>query len=115
MTLGALIGLVGGAIGELFVGIFEGTVLLEQIGIEALIWGVSLSLAAGAAYLPSHWMSRGVAGGVTYGLVRGGLTVAFSLSEAEWAMVLGNEVSGGILGGLILAYLWRPAKEKEEF
>lgn len=111
MTVGALVGLVGGAVGELFVWIFERTVPLEQIGLEALLWSISLALGTGAAYWPSHWATRGIVGGMTYGLVRGGLTAALAFSSAEWAEVLGSEITGGVIGGLILAYLWRPGRE----
>lgn len=109
--VGAFAGFIGGAVGELVAGIFGEGVLLREIGIESLLWGVSLSLGAGAAYWPSHWISRGLAGGATYGLARGVLTAVFSLSSTEWAVVLGSEIVGGMLGGLLLAYLWRPTSE----
>lgn len=110
MTLGGLAGLVGGAIGEIFLRAFERAVPLEQIGFEALFWSISLSLAAGAAYWPSHWATRGIVGGITYGLARGGLTALLAFSTSDWAEVMGSEITGGVIGGLILAYLWRPGE-----
>jgi len=107
VLLGAIGGLVGGIFSEIVVGILEGAFRPAQIGIEGGLWSVSLALAAAAAYRPSDWVGRGLAGGVTFGLVKGGLTVAFSLAEAPWPVLLGGEVFGGLLGGLLLAYLWR--------
>lgn len=113
MAVGALVGLVGGTVGELFVWVFERAMSLEQIGLEALLWSVSLSLAAGVAYWPSNWVVRGVLGGLTYGLVRGGMTAVLAFSTSGWAEVLGSEITGGVIGGVIIAYLWRPGGEAD--
>lgn len=98
----------GGLLSAILSGIFEGTFQPARIGTEGALWSVSLALAAAAAYGPSGWVGRGLAGGITFGLVRGGLTVAFSLASEPWPAVMGGEVVGGLVGGLLLAYLWRP-------
>lgn len=107
IVLGAIGGLVAGLLSEIVVGIFQGTFRPARIGIEGMLWSVSLALAAAAAYGPSDWVGRGLAGGLTFGLVKGGLTVAFSLTEEPWPAIVGGEVFGGLIGGLLLAYLWQ--------
>jgi hypothetical protein len=111
--MGAVLGFVGGLTAELVAGLFEGTFRPLRIGVEGLIVGLSLALAAAAACGPSGWLGRGLAGGVTFGAMRGGLTVVFSLAEVPWPEALGGEVIGGVVGGLLIAYLWRPNWDEE--
>jgi len=108
IVLGAAGGLVGGLLSATLTAVLEGSFQPTRIGMEGALSGVSLALAAAAAYGPSGWVGRGLAGGVTFGVVRGGLTVALSLTGEPWPTVMGGEVVGGLAGGLLLAYLWRP-------
>jgi hypothetical protein len=107
IVVGALGGLIGGLLSELVRGLLEGVFQPARIGIEGMLWSVSLAAAAAAAYGPSDWVGRGLAGGATFGFVKGGLTIVFSLAKEPWPAVLGGEVFGGLVGGLLLAYLWR--------
>lgn len=107
IALGAIGGLVAGLLSEIVAGLFQGAFRPARIGIEGVLWSVSLATAAAAAYGPSDWMGRGLAGGITFGLVKGGLTIVLSLTEAPWPAILGGEVFGGVIGGLLLAYLWQ--------
>lgn len=113
VLLGAIGGLLGGAVAGLVEGALDGAVRLRLIGEEALLWSVGLACGAAAAYLPSHWAWRGIAGGTAYGVARSGLTFGLSLTTAGWGPLLISEVFGGVVGGLILAYLWRPSGEGE--
>jgi len=102
---------VGGLLSGLIDAVLQGAFRPVQIGTEALLWSVSLSVAAAVAWVPSHWAVRGAAGGITYGLVRGGLAVGLAVSTRPWGQVLGSEVVGGLVGGLLLAYLWRSQED----
>jgi len=111
MLLAMAAGIVGGVVGGLIEGVTSGS-LFEAVWQEALLWGISLPVGAAAAYGRSHWTGRGVAGGVAYGLSSGGLSIAIGAIPAGWGTVLVAETLGGVVGGLLVAYLWRPASEK---
>jgi hypothetical protein len=48
---------------------------------------------------------------MAYGLASAGLSIVLGISGG-WGTVLVAETLGGVVGGLLLAYLWRPASEK---
>ncbi|PSQ96537.1 MAG: hypothetical protein BRD55_06150 [Bacteroidetes bacterium SW_9_63_38] len=107
MLFGAIGGLMAGSVSEVLACIVEGTFRPARIGIEAGLWGLSLAVGAAAAYGPTDWVGRGLAGGGVFGLVKGGLMLALSLAEEPWPTVMGGEVVGGLIGGVLLSYLWR--------
>ncbi|MFO8100326.1 MAG: hypothetical protein R6T83_11990 [Salinibacter sp.] len=111
ILLGAIGGLVAGVLSGLMEGVLEGGIRLAQIGEEMLLWSVGLAVGAGAASLPVHWASRGAVGGLVFGGVRAALTTGLALSPDPWPVVLGGEVAGGLVGGLLLAYLWQSPPE----
>lgn len=100
-----------GVLSGLIEGVFEGSIRLAQMGEEMLLWSIGLAFGAGAAYLPTHWAARGVVGGLVFGGVRAALTAGLALSPDAWPVVLGGEVAGGLVGGLLLAYLWESPAE----
>ena len=111
MLVAAVAGTVGGMVGGFIEGLADGA-LFEAVWQETLLWGVSLPVGAAAAYGRSHWAGRGLAGGAAYGLSSGGLSIVLGSIPGGWGTMLLAEAFGGIVGGLLLAYLWRPASEK---
>jgi hypothetical protein len=115
MLVAAVAGTVGGMISGTVAGMVDGLAdgaLYESVWQEALLWGVSLPVGAAAAYGRSHWAGRGLAGGAAYGLSSGGLSIVLGSIPIGWGTMLLAEAFGGVVGGLLLAYLWRPASEK---
>src|SRR6056297_3593072 len=111
MLVAAVAGTVGGMVGGFIEGLADGA-LFEAVWQETLLWGISLPVGAAAAYGRSHWAGRGLAGGAAYGLSSGGLSIALGDIPAGWHIVLFAEMLGGVVGGLLLAYFWRPVSEK---
>lgn len=111
VLLALVAGVAGGAIAGLVEGALDGAVHPCLIIESAGLWGAGLTCGVAAAYIPSYWVWRGLAGGVAYGLGRGGLTIAVGLSPEWWGSVLISEVIGGLAGGLFLAYVWRHRRE----
>jgi hypothetical protein len=110
MALAAVGGALGGAAEGLIVGLSDGA-LLASIGWYTTLRALSLSLGAAAAYGHSHWALRGLWGGAVYGLSFGACSVVLRGLPPEWDSVLLGEIIGGLVGGMILAYLWRPSSE----
>lgn len=105
-------GLAGGAIAGLVEGALDGAVRLRLILESAVLWAAGLTCGAAAAYIPSYWAWRGIAGGVGYGLGRGGLTIAMGLSQSAWESVLMSHIIGGVVGGFLLAYFWSDRQDE---
>lgn len=100
----------GGIAEGVIVGLSDGA-LLASIGWYTALRALSLSLGAAAAYGHSHWALRGLWGGAAYGLSFGACSVVLRGLPPEWSSMLLGEAIGGLVGGMILAYLWRPSSE----